>query len=86
MKIELLWLPGCPHVDAARALLRRCLDRLGLDSTVTERTGEYPSPTVLVDGRDVMGEPAAAGASCRLDVPSEGGVMAALLASTRVRP
>jgi hypothetical protein len=38
----------------ARAVLTECLDRLGLVVPVRERVGDYPSPTILVDGLDVM--------------------------------
>jgi hypothetical protein len=48
---------------------------------VTERVGDFPSPTVLVDGTDVMGQPPRSGASCRLDVPTEDRVLAALRAA-----
>ena len=83
MTIELLSHPGCPHVDAARSLVRRCLLGLGLDAPVAERVGDYPSPSVVVNGRDVMGEPASAAPACRLDVPTEAGVMAALRGALR---
>ncbi|HET6213517.1 MAG TPA: MerR family DNA-binding protein, partial [Micromonosporaceae bacterium] len=70
--IELLLAPGCPHADGARNLLSRCLDRLGLDVPVLERTGDYPSPTVLVDGVDVMTQARGRRTmqACRLDLPT----------------
>ena len=80
MNVELLLAPDCPHAGSARAVLDECLDRLGLQVRVWERVGDYPSPTVLVDGIDVMTE--AAGVppvrACRLDVPSRSRVLAAL--------
>ncbi|HEX6489502.1 MAG TPA: alkylmercury lyase [Candidatus Dormibacteraeota bacterium] len=79
--IELLTNPGCPHADAARRLLEQCLDELGLAAPVTERVGDFPSPTVVVNGADVMGAPSARGASCRLDPPSRERILAALGAS-----
>lgn len=79
MKIELLSVPGCPHVDEARRLLFDCLDNLGLGSArVEEREGAFPSPSIVVDGVDVMGSPADAVASCRLDLPTRERVMKAL--------
>jgi hypothetical protein len=80
MKVELLVAPDCPNADAARALLTACLRRLGSDIRVRERVGEFRSPTILVDGIDVMtgrdsGPPMSA---CRLDVPTEHRVLAAL--------
>ena len=78
MTIELLTISGCPHVDAARQLLRDCLGELGLGASITETEGDHPSPTILVDGRDVMGPPASTTAACRLDVPTRDRVLAAL--------
>jgi len=80
MKVELLVAPDCPNAPAARALLTACLRRLGLAIRVRERVGEFSSPTILVDGVDVMtgrdgGPPMSA---CRLDVPTESRVLAAL--------
>jgi hypothetical protein len=78
-RIEILQVPGCPHVDAVREVVRRALDRCGLECVVGERVGDYPSPTLLIDGRDVTGRPPAArGAACRLDLPTEEEVLAAL--------
>ena len=80
MDVELLIAPDCPNAPAARALLTACLRRLGLDICVRERVGEFRSPTILVDGVDVMtgrdgGPPMSA---CRLDMPTETRVLAAL--------
>src|SRR5206468_2539203 len=82
--VELLLVPQCPHAQAARTLLARCLDELGLDIAVAERVGEFPSPTILVDGRDVMtGSEVMAGVSaCRLDVPTAPRVLQALRQAT----
>jgi hypothetical protein len=78
--VELLVGPQCPHAAAARSLLTACLCRLSLDIQVPERVGAYPSPTILVDGVDVMtarpGAPARQ--ACRLDVPTAPAVLAAL--------
>ncbi len=80
MRVELLLAPDCPHADAARATVDRCLGQLGLDAQVVELVGDYPSPTLLVDGVDVMNDtPGIRRAQvCRLDVPTEAGVLAAL--------
>ena len=66
MKIELLHVPGCANVEKARQLLRSSLFELGLDEQIEEQKGAYPSPTILVDGMDVMGRPEARGASLSL--------------------
>jgi len=80
MNVELLLAADCPHARAARAVLTNCLDQLGLDIPVRERVGDYPSPTLLVDGVDVMtgtaGTPRMQ--ACRLDVPTASRVLAAL--------
>jgi hypothetical protein len=78
VRIELLHVPDCPHVDAARALLRECLAELRLDVTPQDKEGEYPSPTILVNGVDVMGAPASQSATCRLDVPTRHRLLLAL--------
>ena len=79
MNVELLLAPDCPN-PAARALLTECLHRLDLNLAVRERVGDYPSPTILVDGLDVMtgmrGAPPIQ--ACRLDVPTTSRVLAAL--------
>ncbi len=80
MEVELLLAADCPNAAAARVVLATCLDRLGLDLRVRERVGGYPSPTILVDGVDVMtgvrGVPPLR--TCRLDVPTASRVLAAL--------
>jgi hypothetical protein len=78
--VELLLVPDCLHAATARTVLAESIAALGLDLTVTERVGDYPSPTILVDGVDVMtgtaGPPPLA--ACRLDVPTTARVLAAL--------
>lgn len=80
MRIELFTAPGCPNADAARAILVGCLTAVGIDVPIIDRVGHYPSPTVLVDGVDVMRPNAAApmGDACRLDVPTSQRVLDAL--------
>lgn len=68
-RIELRHVPGCANVEKTRVLLRDVVTALGVDIEVQEREGEYPSPSVLVDGVDVMGDPGFTGAGCRLDLP-----------------
>jgi hypothetical protein len=85
--VELLLAPDCRHGPAARAVLAECLDQLGLDLPVQERVGDYPSPTVLVDGIDAMTNAAGAPGrrACRLDVPTMARVLAALRRSAATR-
>jgi hypothetical protein len=80
MRIELLVAPDCPHASATRMMLAACIDQVGLGTAVLERVGDYPSPTVLIDGINVMtGAPGAPQVqACRRDVPDAPRVLAAL--------
>jgi hypothetical protein len=71
VRIQLLHVPGCANVEAARQLLHETIDELELDVEVEDEEGDFASPTILVDGADVMGRPTAAGPSCRLDLPTK---------------
>ena len=64
-EVELQWWEGCPSTERARDELREVLDGLGLDgveirmSEVADddeaRAMHFPgSPTILIDGRDVV--------------------------------
>ena len=74
-RVELLFFPGCPHIDAARTQLSRALGLAGLparwiehDVTLASTPAAlrgYGSPTILIDGADVMGAPPGDGAACR---------------------
>jgi hypothetical protein len=84
IEVELLSVDGCPHVDAARQLLKACVEQLQVRARIVEKVGAYPSPTIRVDGEDVMGSPLFAEAACRLDTPTRDRVLAALLRHGRV--
>lgn len=79
--IELLYVPGCPHVERVRETTERVLGQMGIDSSVrlvdigheeqARRIGFLGSPTLRIDGVDV--EPGAGrgrqpGLGCRLYV------------------
>lgn len=77
MVIELVYFTGCPNVDRARDTLRDALRSAGLpeqwlewnqsDSSSPDRVHGYPSPTILVAGRDVTDNlPPAAAKACRI--------------------
>jgi hypothetical protein len=86
MRVELLHYEGCPLAPAAHRLVRQCLNALGIPDPVLVRVGDWPSPTVLVNGTDVM-RPAAelsTARMCRIDVPTRGRVLAALRAARAV--
>jgi hypothetical protein len=88
--LELVYFQGCPGVKAARAAIRGALVVLGLplswqewdldDPRLPARLQAFPSPTVLVRGRDVIGDgPIAAARACRAgDVPTPEVIAAAL--------
>jgi hypothetical protein len=78
IEVELLYVPGCANVEQARGLLNAVLSELHLAVQLQEREGAYPSPTIRVNGRDVMGAPASSEASCRLDLPTRERLLAAL--------
>lgn len=76
--VELRSSPGCPNVDSVRRELFAVLAELGLPPEVNEVVGDFPSPTVLVNGVDVMGGDGEGSAGCRLDLPSAEQIRAAL--------
>ena len=78
VRVELRAVPGCPNLDAARDLLRSCLGDAGLPAEFVERIGDYPSPSVVVDGLDVTGADPDGPASCVLRLPTRSEILAAL--------
>ena len=70
MRVVVLHHEGCPLFTPVLELVRDCVRELGIDAVVSERVARYPSPTVLVGGRDVMGVPGDGTPvdACRLDV------------------
>src|SRR5262245_55281549 len=76
MRIQFITFAGCPHADAARETLRRCLMRSGLEPAFEEIDNtsleahehfrEWGSPTILLDGVDAGGEARPTGQGCRL--------------------
>lgn len=81
MEVELRAVSGCPNVDDVRRVLRTCLTAAGLACTVIERVGDYRSPSVLVDGRDVTGADPNAPVACVLQPPTARQIRAALRAA-----
>lgn len=82
MLIELIFDPDCPNIPAARDYLRRALLTRGLPRlwVVLDRQSpgcppharRFGSPTVLINGRDVAGEPPSDAPGCRLYFDSHG--------------
>ena len=78
VRIQILRLPDCPLAGRLRSLVKWCVARTGVNATVEEVQGPYPSPTLLINGADVTGRRAGAAPSCRLDIPGAGQILAAL--------
>ncbi|MFI6263195.1 hypothetical protein [Micromonospora sp. NPDC051006] len=77
--VELRSVPDCPNLGPARQEVSSALADLGLpQGVVTEVVGDYPSPSILVNGVDVMGGAGDESAACRLDLPTEKRIRAAL--------
>ena len=83
--IELLSVHDCPRVAPVRRRLCRVLRQLGVTAQVVEHVGSFPSPTVLVDGRDVVTgrRLQGGGPSCRLDLPTAGQLRSAISLARR---
>ncbi|MGH2719100.1 MAG: alkylmercury lyase [Actinomycetota bacterium] len=78
IQVQIVRVPDCPLVERLRAFLDRCLSRTGMTAIVEEIEGPYPSPTLLINGADVTGRPRGFEASCRLDLPTQHQILAAL--------
>lgn len=76
--VQLQRLVHCLHSDQVRGLVLRTAAACEVVVDLDELVGDYPSPTVLVDGRDVTGRSPGGGPFCRLDLPTEGEIRAAL--------
>ena len=83
MDVELLVVAGCPHEAPAVAVIEAALAGAGLHADVittvieTEEQAQARaftgSPTVLVDGRDLLADPdAAVGLACRMYRTTQG--------------
>lgn len=78
-RVELRSVPHCPNVALVRQRLDQVLVDLELDIAVAEQVGDYGSPTVVVDGLDVVTRMLPRpGAACRLDLPTRAQLIEAL--------
>lgn len=78
-EIKFIYFTGCPLADPARKALEHALDLLGLECPIIEidTTGgaspggmeKYPSPTILVNGRDLFEATRGEAACCRVYPP-----------------
>jgi hypothetical protein len=77
--IQILQVPGCPLVGELRMLVDQCLADMQRDDHVEHLVGQYPSPTLLIAGVDVVtGHPVDTSVRCRLDLPSREQIQTAL--------
>ena len=80
-RVQILHVPDCPLVDRLRAEVEATLAQVAPDVRLSLLEGDYPSPTLLVDGIDVTtGAPVSGGPRCRLDLPTPDQVRQALSA------
>lgn len=78
VSIQLLHVPDCAHLDRVRSMIDQAITATGITGIIEEVVGDFASPTVLINGVDVTGRSVDAGACCRLDLPTEAQVRAAL--------
>jgi len=100
VRVELIYQDSCPNVEGARAVLRDALSRAGRTPRWAEWERDsagapdhaklFGSPTILVDGRDVVGAAPGDGAeSCRVygggqqGIPPVDAVLSALVAARK---
>ena len=67
-RVELIYFVGCPHIEAARKQLRAALEEAALPAEWIESDDArgYGSPSILINGVDVLGAEPGAGSSCRV--------------------
>lgn len=99
VNIEVLGFTDCPNTPATRVNVAKAIAALGLAANVSyvdqerlpesDRRRAWPTPTVLVDGRDLFGMPAPQGSAmgCRVylngGAPSEAAITIALKSLAR---
>jgi len=82
ISVELRAVPDCPNLPATRQLLHDLLANFAGSWTLTEREGDYPSPSILVNGADVTGADPNSPAACVLHPPTAAQIRAALHQAT----
>ncbi|MFH5227597.1 DUF4158 domain-containing protein [Antrihabitans spumae] len=87
VRVQLLHVPDCPLVERVRDTLTACLHDTLIPVQVEELEGEYPSPTLVIAGRDVAtGQPPQLVTCCRLDLPTYEQIWTALNTAIPTRP
>jgi hypothetical protein len=71
VRVQLLHVTDCPLVGRVRDTLNGCLQSVGFPVRVEDLEGDYPSPTLLIDGIDVAtGTAPPRQMCCRFDLPT----------------
>jgi len=97
VRVQLLTFEGCPLANAARGQLEAALAELGIRDYeeidlqapgTPESLQGWGSPTILVDGADITGQPKGESLSCRVydgpeKVPTAASIVASLENRTR---
>ena len=79
-RLQILQVPDCPRVAQLVDEVRVCVTECGVRERVEIVVGDYPSPTLVIDGLDVLtGQPVQGGPCCRFDLPSSEQIRDAVL-------
>lgn len=79
VQVQVLHVPDCPLLPRVREILRACLAQTPAAVVVDEVEGDYPSPSIVINGLDVVtGQAPHTETSCRLDLPTVDQILTAL--------
>ena len=78
IRVQILHVADCPLLEQLQRRVHASITRADLDVPVEVIEGLYPSPTLLINGAEVTGQPTSSDPCCRLDLPSEAQIVAAL--------
>jgi hypothetical protein len=81
VRISILHVPGCPLVAGMRAEVETALERIRTAAVIEDIEGAYPSPTLLIDGVEMDGYPLGSDPVCRIDLPTQAHIAAAIAAA-----
>ena len=70
LRMSILHVPDCPLIGPVRETLEVALESVGAKAVIEEIQGEYPSPTLLIDGVEVAGYPLGSDPACRINLPT----------------
>ncbi len=78
--LQILCVENCPLVPQLRNMLERCLAETNTEAQIEELVGHYASPTLLINGVDVTGQPREEYEQmcCRLQLPTRQQIIEAL--------